>query len=557
MVRLPSRPLVISTTLAVLVAVAHPWARQAQRAGDAARHIVAAPQSSTAPAPDRKPGEGEGPFDRLVIRGVTMIDGTGAPPQGPMDIVIEGNRIREVRSVGYPGVAIRPEGRPPKGAREIDGTGMYVMPGFVDLHVHTGGSQAPQAEYVYKLWLAHGVTTTRGVPFGALDWSLRERDRSARNAIVAPRLFSYHVPFSGDGWDASRPQTPDTAREWVRWAAAKGIDGLKLMAFDPPVMAALLDEASKHGLGSTAHLGQMGVGRMNARDASRLGLGAVTHYYGLFESLLKDYSVQPYPVDQNYNDEQHRFGQVARLWDKIHPRGSEAWNDLIDEWVAARFILDPTMTIYSASRDVMRSRNADWHDRYTLPSLWQFYQPSREAHGSYWFYWTTEDEVAWKNFYRVWMSFLNDFKNKGGRVTTGSDSGFIYQLYGFGYIQELELLQEAGFHPLEVIRSATLYGAEALHEPKGTPIEFGIIRPGLLADLVLVDHNPLENLKVLYGTGAVKLNDATGAVERVGGVRYTIKDGIVYDAKALLADVAAMVERAKAERRTTAATGGR
>ena len=105
------------------------------------------------------------------------------------------------------------------------------------------------------------------------------------------------------------------------------------------------------------------------------------------------------------------------------------------------------------------------------------------------------------------MSFLNDFKNAGGRVTTGSDSGFIYQTYGFGYILELEMLQEAGFHPLEVIRSATLNGAQTLHEPKGKPIDFGIIRPGLLADMVIVDQNPLENFKVLYATGAVKLDD--------------------------------------------------
>src|SRR5439155_26102834 len=136
---------------------------------------------------------------------------------------------------------------------------------------------------------------------------------------------------------------------------------------------------------------------------------------------------------------------------------------------------------------------------------------------------------------------------KGGRVTTGTDAGFIYQTYGFAYIQELEMLREAGFHPLEVIRSATLYGAQALHEPKGKPIEFGIIRPGLLADLVIVDQNPIENLKVLYGTGAIRLNDQTGRSERVGGIKYTIKDGIVYDARKLLADVAAMVERAKAK----------
>jgi imidazolonepropionase-like amidohydrolase len=112
----------------------------------------------------------------------------------------------------------------------------------------------------------------------------------------------------------------------------------------------------------------------------------------------------------------------------------------------------------------------------------------------------------------------------------------------------MEMLQEAGFHPLEVIRSATMYGAEALFEPKGEEIQFGVIRPGLLADLIVVNENPLENLKVLYGTGAVKLNDETGLPERTVGIRYTIKDGIVYDAAQLRADVRKMVEDQKAER---------
>ena len=202
------------------------------------------------------------------------------------------------------------------------------------------------------------------------------------------------------------------------------------------------------------------------------------------------------------------------------------------------------MTIYSAGRDVMRARNADWHQIYTLPSQWDFYTPSREAHGSYWFDWTTHDEVAWKKFYQVWMQFLNEYKNAGGRVTTGSDSGFIYNLYGFGYIQELEMLQEAGFHPLEVIRAATLHGAETLHKPLGTKPDFGTVEPGMLADLVIVDENPLANLKVLYGTGAIKISDDNEVV-RVGGIKYTIKDGIIYDAKQLLKDVENMVKKAK------------
>ena len=507
----------------------------------------------TNPTPARQAGDGEGPFDRLVIRGVTVIDGTGAPPRGPMDVVVQQNRIHEVTSVGFPGVPITDRSRPQKGTKEIDGTGMYLMPGFVDAHVHCGGGQAREPDYVYKLWMMHGVTTVRGVPCGSMDWDLQQRELSAKNQIVAPRIFAYHRPFTGEGWDRTRLQTPETAREWVRFAAKKGVDGLKLGALDPEIMAALLDEAKKFNLGSTAHLDQMGVARMNARDASRLGLGTLTHYYGLFEALLKDNVVQPFPVTQNYNDEQHRFGQVARLWNKIHPRGSEPWNALIKEWVDRKFVLDPTMTIYSAGRDVMRMRNADWHEKYTTPSLWAFYQPNRNAHGAYWFYWTTEDEIEWKRFYQVWMSFINDYKNAGGRVTTGSDSGFIYQTYGFGYINEFEMLQEAGFHPLEVIRSATLNGALTLSEPKGKPIDFGIIRPGLLADMVLVDQNPLENFKVLYATGAVKLNDKTAKVERVGGIKYTIKDGIVYDARKLAADVAAMVEQAKQRKPTTSA----
>ena len=183
------------------------------------------------PAPDRRSDEGEGPFERLVIRGVTVIDGTGAQPRGPIDIVVERNRIAQIVNVGVPNVAINPAARPARGTHEIDASGMYLMPGFIDLHTHTGGEpKAPDAEYVYKLQMAHGVTTTRGVAYGPMDWSLRERERSARNEIVAPRMFAYFVPFTGDGWKSPSIITPETGREWVRWAAQKGADGVKLLA---------------------------------------------------------------------------------------------------------------------------------------------------------------------------------------------------------------------------------------------------------------------------------------------------------------------------------------
>jgi imidazolonepropionase-like amidohydrolase len=501
------------------------------------------------PAPDRS--QGEGPYDRLIIRGATLIDGTGGMPRGPVDIVIEENKIVDIKGVGTPMLPIDAKNRPTGATKEIDATGKYVMPGIIDLHIHTGSeTKAPEAEYVYKLWLAPGITTVRGVPSGDLEWSLSEKKRSAQNKIAAPRMISFHRPGSGKEWKDRKILTPADAKEWVQYAHKKGVDGLKLGSHRPEIMKALLDEANKLGMGSTAHLAQTGVAQMNAIDAARLGLTGMTHFYGLFESMYENLDVQPWPVDMNYNNEQHRFGQVARQWNMVNP-GGEKWNALLEEFLELDYFLNPTMAIYSAGRDVMRARNADWHSKYTLPSLMDYFQPSRENHGAYWFYWTTHDEVAWKKFYQVWMQFLNDYKNRGGKVTVGSDAGFIYQTYGFTTIEEMEMLQEAGFHPLEVIRAATLHGAEEIFYPLKKSIEYGVVREGLLADLVVLDENPLENLKVLYGTGAVKLNDETRQVERVGGVEYTIKDGIVYDAKALLKDVEQMVEKQKTFRESS------
>jgi imidazolonepropionase-like amidohydrolase len=498
------------------------------------------------PAPNR--AEGDGPFDKMIIRGATLIDGTGAPPRGPVDIVIERNKITQIADVGFPGVPIDQNRRPRGPAREVDANGMFVMPGFIDLHVHTCGQpKAPEAEYCYKLWLGHGVTTVRGVPFGSFEWSLSETKRANNNEITAPRHYNYQRPGSGRGWTGGQIRTPEAAREWVRWAAQQGIHGLKVGSHEPPIMAALMDEAKKLGLGSTAHLAQTGVAQMNALDAARLGLGAVTHFYGLFESIYDNTDVQTYPDTYNYNDEQWRFGQVARQWNLVTPRG-EKWWAFLKELKQLDVTLDPTMTTYMSGRDVTKRRTSEWHETYTLPSLWDFYTPNRTNHGAYFFNWTTWDEVAWKNFYRVWMMMIQDYKNMGGRVTPSTDAGFIYNTYGFSYVEELENFQEAGFHPIEVIRSATLHSAEELYKRQNKPIEMGVVRPGMLADLVVAPENPIANLKTLYGNGFVRLNDRTGKVERVGGVKWVIKDGIIYDARKLLDDVAKMVDKQKKER---------
>lgn len=487
--------------------------------------------------------EGKGPFKRLILRGLTLINSTGAPPIGPMDIVIENNLIKEVKSVGFPGMEIDEKSRPKvnTGDEIMDCTGLYALPGFIDMHGHIGGkSQGTPAEYVFKLWMGHGITTIRDPSAGnGLDWTLNHKNKSNNNEITAPRIYAY--PYFGMG--SEQPiTTEEAAIAWVRENAKKGADGIKFFGAPPPAFKAALIENKKLGLRSACHHAQLEVGRMNVLATAKAGLTSMEHWYGLPEALFDERTLQDYPADYNYNNEQNRFEEAGNLWKQASQPGSERWNYVMNELLKLDFTLDPTFNIYDANRDLMRARNADWHKDYTLPSLWKFYAPSRISHGSYWFDWGTEQEIAWKENYRLWMQFVNEYKNKGGRVTTGSDSGFIYQLYGFGYIRELELLREAGFHPLEVIRAATIKGAEAL----GIDDKTGSIEPNKYADIVLIEENPLSNLKYLYGTGAIKLNDKNEEI-RAGGIKYTIKDGIVYDAKKLLADVRMIVEKAKKE----------
>ncbi|MFD2565430.1 amidohydrolase family protein [Aquimarina rubra] len=482
----------------------------------------------------------EGPFSQLIIRGVTLVNGNGAPPRGPVDIVVEKNIIKNIVVVGYPGVEIddtkRPKLKP--GGKELDAQGMYLLPGFIDMHGHIGGvAQGADSDYVFKLWMAHGITTVREPSGRGIDWTLKLKKASEKNEIIAPRIYAY----TGFGQGSKDPiSTPEMARIWVRENAKKGSDGIKFFGAAPEIMKAALDENKKLGLGSACHHAQTDVARWNVLNSARAGLTTMEHWYGLPEALFEDKTIQHYPLDYNYQNEQHRFEEAGKLWKQAAKPYSDHWNKVMNELLELDFTLDPTFNIYEASRDLQRARRAEWHETYTLPSLWKFYQPSKISHGSYWHDWGTEQEVVWKENYRLWMTFINEYKNRGGRVTTGSDSGFIFQLYGFAYIRELELLRESGFHPLEVIRAATLNGAEAL----GVSDEIGSVEVGKLADFVLVDENPLKNLKVLYGTGAIRLTEENKVI-RAGGIKYTIKDGIIYNAKELLTDVKRMVDEAK------------
>ena len=148
------------------------------------------------------------------------------------------------------------------------------------------------------------------------------------------------------------------------------------------------------------------------------------------------------------------------------------------------------MSTYEAARDLVRAQNLPWYKDYLHPAVEEYYKPSMTRHGTFWIGWTATQEARWRRNYRVWMDALREFGLKGGTITIGDDAGYLYgSLYGFGTIRELELHEEAGFHPLEVLRHANADGAKVL----GLQDRVGRLRvPGLPSALVLL-LKPIEH----------------------------------------------------------------
>ncbi|MEM7482033.1 MAG: amidohydrolase family protein [Acidobacteriota bacterium] len=480
------------------------------------------------------PAVGEGPYDRLVLRGVMVVDGTGAPPQGPMDLVIEEDEIVRIAYIGAPGTEIDPARRPEVGenGREIDLTGSWVLPGFVDLYGYAGRNR----DYASRLWLAHGITTVREpVCERGMEICNEWRRAAEEHSVVSPRVVPW-LHF-GLGRPGLKVADADDARAWVREAKEQGAAGIKFRGEKPEIFAAALDEAEDLGLPTSCHHSPLWVSRTDVLFTARHGLDQLEHFYGLPEALIEDTTLPAYPADYNYLDEQHRFATLGRLWGQATRPGSERWQRVIAEMVEGGVAMVPTLALYEANRDLMRARQKEWHAEYTLPSLWQSFTPNRSSHAAHFFAWTTEDEVAWRKGYRRWMRFLRDYANAGGRVAIGTDAGFMYTVFGFAFVREMELLREAGFTPLEILRAATQEGADEL----GLADQIGTIEPGKRADLVVVPENPVADFKVLYGTGTPRLRD-DGTLERIGGVTWTIRDGVLYDAQALRQEVRRMVK---------------
>jgi imidazolonepropionase-like amidohydrolase len=484
--------------------------------------------------------------NRLVIRGATIISGRGTPgsnrgmpPEGPVDIVIENGRIVDivlmdaVNSAGYGRNFQRPTGD-----KVIDATGKFVIPGLVEMHAHLPSPSsdlgARGLDFAYRLYLGHGITTVRDAGTGAgLELMTKQRSQSASNALVAPRLMlCQRWPLPLRRWNIG--DTPDKARAMVRQFKELGADCIKVSKSPghfPDVLEAIADEGKKLGMFTMVDLK---VSESDAAVASSAGVRSIEHWYGIPDAALK--GSQNFPTDYNYWDELDRFRYAGLLWAEAD-KDPEKLSAVIDLMIRNGTNWNPTMTVYEDNRDVARYLTMPARETLVHPSEIAA-GPDSTVHGAFKREWKTSDEINWKHNFQIWMKWVREFHQRGGLLTAGSDEGGIG---GIALIRELELMQEAGIHPIDVIKVATTNAWRAL----GMDAHCGI-RVGCAADVAVINGNPIDNFKVLYGRGY----GLYGLVPRAeqwkhGGVAWTIKEGVVFDAQALLREAEWYVQQEK------------
>lgn len=486
----------------------------------------------------------QGPYGRLAITNAMVIPGHGGPAYGPADILIEGNTI--VQIIAYSGVTGRPaDAPPPQADRVIDATGMYVMPGLIDLHTHIRTEPLP-LQYVYDLKLAHGVTTMVNGAGRGWEQAREQQLLSDANRITAPRMF----PISD--WGPSRARDPgsappgdvmapwyDPARapELARQLIADGVHVVRIgsLAWNAELFGAVARAVYDAGGITTVHLPPSDIAVVTAVRAAELGVTMIEHHYGYAESALGG-GVQDFPPDYNYMDEADRFRYAGAVWQEA-PDGV-LFGEVVDRLVASGVSLIPTLSTYEANRDINRAMGLPWHETFTHRQLIEWYYPNPANHAAHHWNWTSKDEQRWADAFRKWERLIHEFHQRGGHLSYAVDDPYLWNTSGIANVRELQLMHESGLEPLEVIRAATRNSALTLRQP-----QLGLIQTGFTADLAIVDGNPLENLRYLYAFGALDMVD--GRIVRRGGVRWTIKDGVVFDNAKLIDRVVRMVAESK------------
>jgi imidazolonepropionase-like amidohydrolase len=403
----------------------------------------------------------------IVVEGGTLIDGNGGPPIRNSVIVIEGSRIKSAGpggSVSYP-----------PGATVIRAEGMTILPGLIDAHIHS-------LDFFPQLFLHFGVTTVFDTA-NPTEWVIAQRDAVKKGRMKGPRMFVTGVVIDGpdaaaDRRDAYRThvQTPEEARMVARGLLQRGVDGLKVYQnLTPALLQPIVEEAHKAGTEAVGH-------SHDARDAIAVGLKYIEHVTPIAHATLG-------------NADKLKAMDEGRLSTPEADMNPALFGPLIDVMVKNGVYFNPTITRMWIE---ILPKRTEWYAEAAALLESPAYRFIPEARRQIWLRTARARETrvdprkadAVRNIHE----FTRRFVEAGGKVINGPDSGPTSgpaNMAGLAMHVEMEALVDAGLTPMQAIQSSTKWAAEVLHKDG----DLGTIAPGKIADLILIEGDPLADIR--------------------------------------------------------------
>ena len=419
----------------------------------------------------------------IAITHVTVIDVTGGPTRRDATLLISGDRITAIGDSANISV--------PAEAKVVDATGKFLIPGLWDMHVHW------YVRDMFTLFIANGVTGVRQM-FGNSDL-LRWREQIAKGSLLGPRMVVASPIIDGPEpiWPNSiAVSNEDEGRKAVRRVKQWGADFVKVYALLPrDAYFGIADEAKQQGITFVGHVPFS----VSPREASDAGQKSIEHLTGIMiECSDKETELRDKLQKANSPEARSRVQATA-----LETYDEKKAADLFARFVKNQTWQCPTLTVLRSSAILGIESFRDGRLRYiprVLQERWGRRVPHRNG-----------GDNAGKQVFQKELTIVGAMQKAGVPILAGTDTGNPFCFPGFSLHEELALLVIAGLTPVEALRSATLSPAKFF----GLDKTLGTIEQGKIADLVLLDANPLEDIR---------------NTQRINAV---ISNGRVFDRKAL------------------------
>ena len=427
----------------------------------------------------------------LALTHVTVIDMTGAPPKPDMTVVIEGNRITSI--------AHSRKMRIPQSAEVINATGKFLIPGLWDMHVHF-----TEVERSFPLFIANGVTGVRNMG-GELEDLLRWRAEVASGQLLGPRVVTCGPIVDGPQPAAHGPTivvgTPTEGRQTVDRLKQRGADCVKVYDRLPrDAYFAIIDQAKRDGIPVVGHVPEA-ITTTEASDAGQKSiehLGTILQGCSTIEDELRRLQAAPMPSGGDFSEIPRRIAaRGERMLDTYdEQKAKQLFAHLVKNqtWQVPTLVTKRALTFIDDF-----DRNGDERLKYIPQAEQKWWSPQQNFLLRYR---TPEYIVYSKRLFQKELDLVAMMHRAGIPLMTGTDLGIPYTFAGFSLHDELGLFVQAGLTPMEALQAATRNPAVFLDELSSQ----GTIERRKIANLVLLDANPLEDIRNTERISAVVLN---------------------------------------------------